>query len=301
VAEDAVNRLRKLTLICGTVGLAVGAGHLVEQRGAPVPTAVEPVSAGPADVLPPMPVRTATIVTPALPPPSETAPRFLRVASPDPANAGTPASAVDAETTAAVPEPAAPDCTAALQLIPLPGGEMSVWLKAPCAAEARVELRHEGLALTYRTLPSGNLFVTLPALSARAIVAARLPGGDSVIATTEVPDLAGLRRMGVAWGGADAFQLVPSAGVAPVMLGDAGVDQPLVAAVMTLPPGAEAPGLEAEVTPATCGRTMAGAVIVQNGPVSAASDLSLAMPTCEAVGDILVLNNLLPDVTLAAR
>jgi hypothetical protein len=164
-----------------------------------------------------------------------------------------------------------------------------------------VELRHEGLALAYRTLPSGNLFVTLPALSDKAIVSARLPDGDTVIATAAIPDLSGLRRIGVGWSGADAFQLIPGAGAATVMLGEPTVERPMVAAILNMTPGAAAPGFEAAVTPATCGRTLAGTVVVQDGPSAAVSDLTLSMPACDAVGDILVLNNLLPDVTLAAR
>lgn len=303
-----MNRLRKLTLVCGTVGIAVGAGHLVEQRGAAVPTLVEPVSAGPAETAA-SPVRMATFMTPDLPQAPGAAPApVVQAALSDPA--GTPVAPVmnivlpppaAPDTVAAAPAPAVPDCTAALQLIPLPGGELSVWLKAPCAAGARVELRQEGLALAYRTLPSGNLFVTLPALSDRPMVAARLPDGDTVIATTSVPDLAGLRRLGVAWGAGDAFQLISDDGEKPVMLGDPEADKAMVAAMLTLPSGAAAPAFEAAVTPATCGRVMTGSVVVQDGASVRVSDLTLAMPACDAVGDILVLNNLLPDVTLAAR
>jgi hypothetical protein len=267
-----------------------------------MPTAVEPVSAGPAATAG-SPVRAAAIVIPPAPnrvaaPADVAATPVVPVALTDPAT--TPAESVLPEITFA-DETAMPDCTAALQLMPLPGGALSVWLNAPCAAGTRVELRHEGLALAYRTLPSGNLFVTLPALSDKAMVAARLPDGATVIATAQVPDLAGMRRIGVSWGGADAFQLVAGDGPAPALLGDPAVERPMVAAILTLPPGAAAPGFEAAVTPATCGRTMAGSVVVQGGAASTVRDLTLAMPGCDAVGDILVLNNLLPDVTLAAR
>ncbi len=270
-----MNRLRKLTLVVGTVGIAIGAGHLVESRTAPapaaLPTAVVPVSAGPDPA-----------ASPVLAAPVPAAP----VAAP-----------------AAVPPPVAsvPDCAASLRLIPLPGGDISVWLKAPCAADARVELRQDGIATAWRVLPSGNLFVTLPALSARPVVAARLASGDTVIAMTEVPEVAGLRRIGVAWAGRDAFQLLVDGGLSPVVLGDGGVDRPLRAAVATLPPGGAMPTLEAAVTPSTCGREMTGQIIVQDGARAGVSDLALSMPGCDAVGDILVLNDLLPDLTLAAR
>jgi hypothetical protein len=60
------------------------------------------------------------------------------------------------------------------------------------------------------------------------------------------------------------------------------------------------PSVEAVVTDATCARELLGETIhAADGKVTI-KDLTLAMPDCDALGDILVLNNLVPDVTLAA-
>jgi hypothetical protein len=58
--------------------------------------------------------------------------------------------------------------------------------------------------------------------------------------------------------------------------------------------------LEAAVTGDTCGRDVLGETIhVIDGAVQV-SDLTMAMPGCDAIGDILMLKNPFQDMTLAA-
>ena len=84
-------------------------------------------------------------------------------------------------------------------------------------------------------------------------------------------------------------------------LGDPAASLPMMAEVYTWPAGvAVVPVIEAEVTEATCGRELMGETLMSDRGAVTATDLTLAMPGCEAVGDILVLNNLVPETTLAA-
>jgi hypothetical protein len=310
-----MNRMRKLTLVFGTVGIAVGAGHIVQERQASadiaaaalaaetMPVAIEQVSAGPENVPEATTASTASLPeTPLLPasqpvtvtaePPDEPTPLVVASVTPpsDPTPVIPPAPVISA--------PLVDACAASLDLSAMPDATIGVTLSAPCATSTRVVLRHEGLAVAFRTLPSGKLIATLPALSVNAQVSARLPGGAVVTGTITVPEAATVRRIAVQWQADDAFQLIASNG-SVTKLGDPGVNLPMRAVVFTQAPGIPAPSFEAEVTAKTCGRDLAAEMMVQDGQVVTFSDLTLAMPECDAVGDIVVLNNLLPDMTLA--
>jgi hypothetical protein len=259
----------------------------------PEPVAVQTPAAAPA------PLAAAAGPTPLIAP-AAPAPAITTAALTDDAADALPPIVAPRTAPSPLPPAAAADsCAPALDLAALPDATIGVTLTAPCAQSARVVLRHDGLTVAFRTLPSGKLIATLPALSADATVSARLPDGATVSASIAVPEAATARRIAVQWQSDDAFQLVATNG-AVVKLGDPGVDLPLRAAVFTHASGVTAPAFEAEVTAKTCGRDMLAEMIVQDGPVVTVSELTLAMPDCDAVGDILVLNNLLPDMTLAA-
>jgi hypothetical protein len=58
--------------------------------------------------------------------------------------------------------------------------------------------------------------------------------------------------------------------------------------------------LEAAVTPDTCGRVITGKTLdLRQGSRLRMMDLSLPMPDCDALGQLLVLKNLLPDMKIA--
>jgi hypothetical protein len=183
-------------------------------------------------------------------------------------------------------------------------------------------LRHAGLEVTATTTANGSLFMALPAMEALSTVEATFADGKAVSAATAVPELAGLRRFGVQWQGDDAFQVfgyeagstisasapgiastggIGAAGGFLTRLGDDASDVPLRAEIYTFPAtGPSDVVIEAAVTPATCGREIAGKTLASVAGTVIVTDLTLAMPECDAVGDFLVLNNLAPDMTLAA-
>jgi hypothetical protein len=333
-----MDRKRRLALIFATVGIALGAGQFVQNGAngpaaradaAPKPTQITQVSAGPEKapvvVQPPVlqtpvlqtPVVQAAIVAPATVIQKAVEKPIVMAAVTDPV--ATPASAMSA--------PVAKACPVTLDLLAQPNAMIGLTLLAPCAPDTRVVLHHAGLTITGKTSVTGSLFVTLPALETQADVSATLAGAPMVSATVAIPDLAALRRFGVQWQGDDAFQVhaleagsdydglghvsaidphQPKAGQSPVggyltLLGDDDVTMPMLAEVYTFPAlGAPDVVVEAAVTQTTCGRDLLGETLASAGGKVVVTDLTLATPDCTAIGDILVLKNLVPDLTIVA-
>ncbi len=319
-----MNLQRKLTLLVATGALALGAGHVVQKRAAErmaaaqpdlTVSSITPVAAGPDRVeipatapkveLPPLPVSVVDA------PP---APETPVLAAADPAPEMQPPVA------AAAPE--VQDCPVQLSLIPQAGGMIGLSLLAPCHSEERIVLRHAGVAVTGKTSASGAYFGALPALTQTAEVEVLFSSSDRAKAELAIPEAAQLRRFVVQWQDADAFQLhafesgagynqpghysaafagTPGQGAFMTLLGDSTTDLPLLAEVFTYAPGQDAEiVLEAAVTETTCGREIIGETVMAEAGVVDLADLSLAMPGCEAIGDILVLKNLVQDMKLAA-
>ncbi|WP_435257144.1 hypothetical protein ACSBLW_13545 [Thioclava sp. FR2] len=332
-----MNLQRKATLLVATGAVALGAGHMVQKRAADrlasaeqqvVVVDVTPVAAGPETVqipapapvveLPPVPVAVvdtvpAVAVEPATP---ETAPSVVAAVAPEQIEPVAPPPV-----TAAV-EPPPQDCTVQFDLLPQPGAMIGLTLLAPCHGNERVVLHHAGLTVTAKTSESGTLFGSLPALSTAVEVDVRFGSGDRAITSIDMPEAEGVRRFAVQWQGGDAFQLhafegdagydepghfsaihsgKPGEGAFVTLLGDSTTELPLMAEVFTFAPGQDAEVvLEAAVSAATCGREILGETLMAEDGKIEVADLTLAMPACDAIGDILVLKNLVQDMKLAA-
>jgi hypothetical protein len=220
-------------------------------------------------------------------------------------------------------------CPVTMKVAAAPQAMIGISIVAPCAPDARVVIDHEGLAITGKTDAAGSLFLSIPALAVDASVMAYVAEADPVSATLRIPALATLRRFGVQWQDRDAFQVhafeggadygdaghlsavaphTPTTGAPPAggymtLLGDASVALPMLAEIYTFPSAGTAAAdvlIEAAVTDATCGRTVAGETIMTLAGTVHLTELTLAMPDCDGVGDILVLKNLVTDLTLAA-
>ena len=219
-------------------------------------------------------------------------------------------------------------CPVSLELAASDNAMIAITLVAPCHADERVVLKHAGLTVTAKTTLTGALFADLPALEQDASVEVMFKDATSVAADVAVPELAGMQRFAVQWQQDDAFQLhafedgsdfggagdvsaaaphqpiagVPAKGGFLTLLGDATTDLPMLAQVYTYPKDTKAKPeivLEAAVTEATCGRELLGQTLQTAARAVTVSDISLSMPDCDAVGDYLVLNNLVPDMTIA--
>jgi hypothetical protein len=325
-----MDRKRRLALIFATIGIALGAGQIV-QNGADVkrqaaaaaitPTAITQVSAGPTKPAAVLPAQKPLVVA---------TPAPVAVAPPAPvvlAALTDPVLPAPAPKPAPQPAPVAEACPVTLDLAAEANAMIGVTLMAPCAPSTRVVLRHAGLAITGKTSVTGALFVSLPALDAKGEVSATLKGVPAVTSAVAMPDLADLRRFGVQWQDADAFQVhafengagfndaghvsvidphKPALGAARTggyltVLGDASVTLPMLAEVYTYPAtGKPEIVVEAAVTSKTCGRELLAETLTSAAGAAVTMDLTLATPDCTAIGDILVLNNLVSDPTMVA-
>jgi hypothetical protein len=225
-------------------------------------------------------------------------------------------------------EPAAA-CDTTLDLMAEANAMIGITLLAPCHPNQRVVLRHAGLAVTAQTTSTGALFTAIPALEADATVELSFADGTDASGTIAMPDVATLRRFGVQWQADDAFQVHafengaaygapghvsaadphrPAAGMQATggflsLLGDAATDNPLLAEVYTFPADLTAKPevvVEAAVTDKTCARELLAETLSSSGGSVFVTDLTLAMPECDAVGDYLVLKNLFLDLNMAS-
>lgn len=206
---------------------------------------------------------------------------------------------------------------------------IDITLLAPCRPNERVVLRHGGLVFTASTSLTGSLFLSIPGMDANGAVGVLFADGHEAAASVTLPDMADYRRFAVQWLANDAFQVhafengaaygteghvsaadpkrrlagIPAKGGFLTLVGDDTVDLPMLAEVYTYPTDISAEveiTVEAQVTEATCGRDMLAELLLSEGGKSMSTDLTLATPTCDAIGDVLVLNNPLPDLKLAA-
>lgn len=232
------------------------------------------------------------------------------------------------------PEPAQVEeatltCTITLDLAAREKATLDVTLLAPCRPNERVVLRHGGLAITAKTSATGSVFLQLPGMEANGIVSALFNDGVEPEAQIDLPDMALYQRFAVQWLADDAFQLhafengadygqpghvsaetpalqataVPARGGYLTQLGSRDVALPMLAEVYTYPTDPKsmiALTVESEVTRATCNRELLGEILESRGGTLSATDLTMAMPDCDAVGDVLVLNNPESALTLAA-
>lgn len=295
-------------------------GNLAAPKPAEVaPLPVAPLAATVTESLPkPEPVVKA-------PEPMPAAPKVVvevRKAEPMPAK---PAAVEPVASVAEQPDP----CKITFDLMSEPNAMIGITLLAPCNPNQRVVLRQGGLAVTGQTNATGALFTSLPAFETDAVVQASFADGAKVEGQIAMPEMATLRRFGVQWQADDAFQIHafengatygqpghvsaadphrPAPGLEAnggflTLLGDSTGDNPLLAEVYTFPadPAAKPEVIvEAAVTDKTCGRELLAETLTSIGGSVFVTDLTLAMPECDAVGDYLVLKNLVLDLNMAA-
>lgn len=298
---------RRIALASALLAIGLGAGHFVQNRTTKAqtlaalpevtPSSVVPLAAGPEDVATP-PSKPALPAAPALAP-------------------AAPAPIVSAEA-----------CPRQLDLMARDRAMIGLTLIAPCHPAERVVVKHGGMVVTAKTSSTGTLFLDLPGLKANAEVELAFADGTKTAAQIDLPEVAGVQRFAVQWLDQDAFQVHafengadygqkghvsaadphrPAPGMASkggylTLLGDSTVDLPMLAEIYTYPmAGAAELVVEAAVTEATCGRELLGETLTSLGGAVEVAELTLAMPDCAAAGDILVLKNLVPEMTLAAK
>ncbi|MEX0280741.1 MAG: hypothetical protein AB3N13_06070 [Arenibacterium sp.] len=207
-------------------------------------------------------------------------------------------------------------------------GNVRLSINAPCNGNERVTIHHTGMMFTKVTTDDGRAEAIVPAFSETAIFIVEIENGEGAVETVTVDDLAGLERIALQWSGFGGFQIharefgaaygtsghvwsgssLGSGAGQLVRLGDAEGLNPNIVEIYTFPTaqstrdGTVALSIEAEVTDANCGRDIAAQSIELRAPGAIRTrDLVLTMPECSAVGDFLVLNNLVDDLKIASR
>lgn len=280
-----MDRKRNLGMIAVTVAIALGAGQYLQSGTAQSAASMTPVPK--ADPPPPLRLAAGT-------PLDAREPVLIPVvAEPEPA-----------PPPPALPEPAPmvaeiPACPVTLDLFAGAEATLSLSLTAPCRPNQGFVLRHGGIAITFQTNATGSFFLDLPALDAKGEVSLRFADGTETSAAVDMPDLAAYRRLALQWLEGDSFAL--SGDGAITTLGEDATVLPMYAQIITLPAPDAPLTIEAPVTPATCGREMMALAVYSEAGRVTLSDLSVALPECDAEGGFVVLNNPVPDMKLAAQ
>ncbi|MGB8813196.1 MAG: hypothetical protein WCC57_08420 [Paracoccaceae bacterium] len=332
---------RRIALAAALLGVGLGAGHIVQNRAAKPQQTAEVSTATPtkitslaADAQTATPKVAEAKLMPSLPAaavvvaPEKVAPTVPLVV--EPVQQAKPAAPLTPIAPATPTVVAGEDCPVQLDLAVKAGAMLEVTMITPCRMGERIVLKHGGFAITEKTSSTGFLFLTLPAMEQQATLQVLFGDGVKAEAKIAVPEMANIRRFAVQWSADDAFQLhafadgadygtpghisaanpgkvlpgVPVSGGYLSLIGREQVDLPMLAEVYTYPAAVDAKVemvVEAAVTPKTCGRELLGETLTSFGGEVIVTDLTVAMPDCEAAGDILVLKNLVPDMKIAAK
>jgi hypothetical protein len=212
----------------------------------------------------------------------------------------------------------------------MPGALVALDLSAPCNSGEDVDFEQFGLRFSEQLDPEGRLRMQVPAMADDAIFVASFADGSEATADVQVPDFADYERVALVWKGPTGLQL-------HALENGAGYDDPghlwaqapgkaesatsgeggfvsvlgstasgYAADVYTYPESLMSSGsgpaisIEAEVMENTCGNTVKGSFLrALPGSGPSVTDVTMAVPGCDAVGEYLVLKNLPQDLKIA--
>lgn len=225
---------------------------------------------------------------------------------------------------------AADVCTIHFGATPAPAALVALSLDAPCNSGEEVNFEHYGLRFSEQLGPEGKLDLLVPAMADNAIFVASFGNGARATAKTDVPDFADYDRVALVWKGATGLQLhALENGASYGEPGHVWADAPGVAAQATEGKGgfvsvlgstaagyaadvytypdrlmdtvaAPQVSIEAQVMENTCDSRIEGAFLHANaGRAPTLTDVTMAVPGCDAVGEYLVLSNLPQDLKIA--
>jgi hypothetical protein len=225
-------------------------------------------------------------------------------------------------------------CTIVADARPVAAAMVNVTLNAACLPNERLSIHHSGMIFTQVTSDTGALDITVPALSEDAFFVFAFGNGDGAVAQTVVEDLGDYSRVVLQWKGQSGFEIharergadygepghiwrdAPGS-IADAVTGKGGVltrhgdmksTEPLLAEVYSFPTGASAqPGdvvlsVETQVNTANCGLEIEAQAfeLDTNGEIKT-QNVTMSVPTCDSIGDFLVLNNLVADLKVASN
>lgn len=222
-------------------------------------------------------------------------------------------------------------CSAVATAEPRTAGRFLLTLDAPCSVGKVVRVEQADLTLSFRLSTEGTLAAELPAFEHFAEIAVFWPNEGQTKLSVEVPGATDLYRAVLAFDAAPLLGLhalefgavsgerghvhagspktpdraARGAGGYLMSLGDGSG---AVAEVYTFPRNdAQARGVvrilaQGEVSEETCGRQISARAL-QSDPLGGllASTVSVTMPPCDTIGQIVELKNLFRDLRLARR
>ena len=221
-------------------------------------------------------------------------------------------------------------CEVTVTASPMPAAIVALDIMAPCRANVVVQIEHSGLALEAETDAQGLLTLDIPGFATPAAFTVRFEDGVEETVFADLPDLADFDRVALTWRGDFGLELhamepgaefggdghiwqEAPASADMAMRGEGGFLTEIETAtdtlqVFTLPRAMLREGqdvslsIDAPITAANCtANVMAYTLRTEAGGPVDANELSFTVPGCDAVGDVLVLQNLLDDMRLAAN
>ena len=232
------------------------------------------------------------------------------------------------------PEDSGFACAVDMNAVPNAGAMMTVTLNAPCHGSERVTLHHNGLMFTDLMQPDGTLEVDVPALAEDALVIASFLDGAGAVAHATVTSVPFYERVVLQWRGdaglqlharefdaqyfsdghiwqgaaSDPKQAATGEGGFLTRLGSADAPEALLAEVYTFPTGMTdtygtvALTVEAEIIASNCEKVVEAQTLeLRSGRELMSKELTIDVPGCDAVGDFLMLKNIVEDLTIAAK
>lgn len=221
-------------------------------------------------------------------------------------------------------------CDPRLFLTPAPAGTFSLTFRAPCDGGAKVTLRQGPLQVAQTLDDTGRLTLRLPALTEDVSVTVTL-GDATLAADLIVPEANDFQHVALIWTGPQMLRLNAfEFGAARNEIGHVWSGAPKTptrasrgtggfltrlishsgpsSEIYSLPTG-RAPlrgvvrlVVEAEVTEATCGRVVRARAIQPTAfRRLSETDVEVALPDCDRIGETVLLQNLLRDMRLAGR
>jgi len=227
-----------------------------------------------------------------------------------------------------------PSCEISVSATPVAAAMVDIALDAPCFSNERLTILHEGLIFTQTTDDAGQMDVTVPALQEQAVFIMAFSNGDGAVVKSQVSSVSFYDRAVVQWKGDSGFQMharefgadydsdghvwagaprnaefaATGKGGFLTSLGDENAPDPMLAEVYTFPSGMMSGNgevdlsIEAEVTSSNCAQEIdAQSFEAIKGGDIVSRDITLTVPSCDAIGDFLVLNNLLQDLKVASN
>lgn len=233
-------------------------------------------------------------------------------------------------------DPATPRLGCAIEATATEAAAATVHLtvEAACYPNERITVHHNGMMFTASTDEDGQFSADIPALAANAVFIVAFSNGKGAAAQAHVASISAYDRVALQWSGTGEFQIHAreygagygdqghvwsgsdrtsadadnGTGGYVARLGDAETLAPQFVEIYTFPAnGADKAGtvkmsVESEVSDANCGRDVSAQVLeLRSGAKLKTRDLIVSVPDCDAVGDFLVLNNLVDDLKVAGR